>query len=182
MALVELDAGEEILFTIRKHWLQFFLESIGFIFAIILPPIVFLVAAASIGLELTKNVVLLAAFAYLWWLAFAWTFFFISWTDYYLDIWVITNKRLIDIEQRGLFVRDIASLWLEDMQDVKIEISGILSTLLKLGEIRLQTAAANQEFVIRHARNPEYYKEKIMALVRERYDARRPPFDVRGNL
>jgi hypothetical protein len=34
---------------------------------------------------------------------FAWLFFFFSFIDYYLDVWIITSERIIDIQQNGFF-------------------------------------------------------------------------------
>ena len=46
------------------------------------------------------------------------TFFFRAWLDYYLDIWVITDERIVNIEQKGLFSREISTQQLYRIQDV----------------------------------------------------------------
>lgn len=88
-------------------------------------------------------------------------FLFIIWADYYLDIWIITSKRIIDIEQRGLFDRSISEFSLANVQDVTIEISGVVQTLLKFGNLHVQTASENN-FVIKDA--PHLYEAKDFIL------------------
>ena len=86
---------------------------------------------------------------------------FVLWTDYYLDVWLITTERLIDIQQRGLFDRTISELSLNNVQDVTIEIRGIIPTLLKFGNLKVQTASEST-FTINDA--PRLYEAKELIL------------------
>ena len=90
-----------------------------------------------------------------------WIFLFINLTNYYLDVWYVTSKRLIDINQKTLFYRDEAVLRLENIQDVATASKGIIQTLLGFGNIRAQTAGERREFIMRNIANPERVKEVI---------------------
>jgi len=90
-----------------------------------------------------------------------WIFLFINLTNYYLDVWYVTSKRLVDINQKTLFYRDEAVLRLENIQDVAIASKGIIQTLLGFGNIRAQTAGERREFIMRNIANPEHVKEVI---------------------
>jgi membrane protein YdbS with pleckstrin-like domain len=83
-------------------------------------------------------------------------------TTYYLDIVMVTNKRIIDIDQIGLFARDVVSVPIEQVQDVKIETFGILAEIFKFGDLHLQTAAETKEVVVRGVRYPERTRDLIM--------------------
>ena len=67
------------------------------------------------------------------------------WTNYYLDVWTITNKRLIAIDQHGLFHRETASFRLERLQDMNVEINGIIATFLDYGILEAQTAGGDDD-------------------------------------
>src|SRR5512133_1855326 len=54
-----------------------------------------------------------------------WLFFFSTVLDYYMDIWIVTNDRIIAVEQQGLFSRTISEMDLWLVQDVTSEIKGI---------------------------------------------------------
>jgi hypothetical protein len=87
---------------------------------------------------------------------------FINWLNYYLDIWIITDKRIVNIEQKRLFSREISSLRLDNIQDVKIEMHGIINTLFKIGNMQVQTSSPEIEFILPQAINPENVKHIIM--------------------
>lgn len=85
----------------------------------------------------------------------------VLWADYYLDVWIITTKRLIDIRQSSLFSRQISEFQIDRVQDVTIDIHGIIPTLLKFGNLRVETASASS-FTIEDA--PHLYEAKDFIL------------------
>ena len=103
-------------------------------------------------------------FAYSIWLLTLWIFIFIEWTDYYLDLWVITNKRILDVEQMGFFRREVTSFGYDYIQDITIETKGFIQTMLKFGTLHIQTAGHNKEILIRDASNPENARALILDL------------------
>ncbi|MHA1748185.1 MAG: hypothetical protein ACTSYF_06020 [Promethearchaeota archaeon] len=64
----------------------------------------------------------------------------IFWTVYYLNVLIITNKRIIDVEQHSLFRREVSEFMLVKVQDVTIEIPNFTASLFKFGNIIVQTA------------------------------------------
>jgi uncharacterized membrane protein YdbT with pleckstrin-like domain len=88
-------------------------------------------------------------------------------TDYYLDTWIVTNERVIDIEHRGLFSRTMSELRLGQIQDVTSETHGFLQTFLTYGDVHIQTAAGRARFNFKKIDNPDDVKHKIIALVQE---------------
>ena len=96
-----------------------------------------------------------------------WLFAFLEVTDYYLDMWVITNERIINIEQEGLFHRTASELDLAAVQDVTAEIRGFLQTIFTYGNVFVQTAGERGRFHFKNINNPESVKEIINALVEE---------------
>ena len=101
-------------------------------------------------------------FFYLSWLLLLWVFFFISWTNYYLDVLIITNERVIDIEQLSLFARDIAEVGLHNIEDIRVAVVGVIPTLFGFGNLFLQTAGASREFVIKNIPKPLEIKDLIV--------------------
>jgi len=83
---------------------------------------------------------------------------------WYYNSLVITNKRIIDIDQRGLFERVVSEAPYEKIQDVSYRFKGIFQTLLRYGGIQIQTAGANAVIEIRNIKNPERVQELISDL------------------
>ncbi len=99
---------------------------------------------------------------------FIWVFFFFSFIDYYLDIWIITNERIIDIEQRGFFSRIISEHKLFRIQDVTSETHGLLPTILRYGNVHIQTAGTKQRFLFNDIPNPGQIRDMIIKIVQKK--------------
>jgi len=164
-----LKENETILQTVRKHWFVLFGEIAGLTGIYVLPFILYaFLKNANLPLDTLKNFSLLengavVLFAGALWTLCIWMKAAAIWTDYYLDIWVITNDRVIDIEQIGFFHRETSTFPIERVQDVTIRIHGLIATLLDFGEVHVQTAGAAREFVIRGVGKPRHIKERILA-------------------
>lgn len=157
--------GEKIEFVLRRHPIVF----LGPIFVfVILAAIPFVGKAVFLDgkpLALANplaqaGIVLLIVTYYLG----IWVFFLSQFTDYYLDINIVTNDRIIDINQKGLFGRSIAELDLTRVQDVHSEIKGIIPTMLGYGLVTVQTAANEENFHFEQVINPNYIRQRILEL------------------
>ncbi len=107
---------------------------------------------------------LLIIFAVAVFLVFIWLFFFFSFIDYYLDIWIITSERIIDVRQEGFFSRTVAELKLFQIQDVTSELQGFFQFIFRFGDVHVQTAAEVGRFVFSQVDNPEAVRDIIIKL------------------
>jgi len=156
--------GEKILLVAHRHWFdiltQFFFVLVLIIMLIgsyAFLPVMFPFLGEAIGS---------AFFAFLenTFLLFIWIIFFIIWIDYYFDVWIITNQRVVNIEQKALFSREVSELELENIQDVTTEVSGILRTFFNFGNLYIQTASETERFVFNNVPDPYKIKDLIMNL------------------
>jgi len=74
---------------------------------------------------------------------------------------LLTNKRVVDIEQKGMFSREVSTLRLDRIQDITVGVHGLIQTFLNFGEIHVQTAGQEREFVVRGLKNPHKLKNAI---------------------
>lgn len=158
--------GEHIVTIIRKHWLVYALKVSVLFIGGALP----LVLGSMLPIQFRAQIAAIAgaeeilSILFILWVLFLWIGAFILWTNYYLDIWVVTDKRIVDVNQRSLFRRDITSLRLEKIQDVSVDVSGLLATLFSFGKLTIHTAGGDEDIVIRNAANPGSAKERLMSL------------------
>lgn len=103
-------------------------------------------------------------FGYSLWLLVLWIVFFIEWTDYYLDIWVLTDRRIIDIEQKGFFHREVTSFRYEQIQDITVETRGLIETFFKFATLHIQTAGHQRDIIIKDAHYPEEARTLILRM------------------
>lgn len=96
-----------------------------------------------------------------------WLFFYTAFVNYFLDMWIVTNDRIIDIRQQGLFSRIIAELDLFRVQDVTSECHGVFATMFDYGNVFIQTAGEKERFVFYNIPRPHKIREAIISLADE---------------
>jgi hypothetical protein len=160
--MITFHDGEEVVLEVRRHWIV--VAPVYVVLAIVsIAPLVLygVLDALPIILQTTGWGPALPAFFYFGWLLALWVGGYFVWLDHHLDIWVVTNERLIDIEQKGLFRREVSSLRFERIQDITAEVDGVLATFFKYGDIRVQTAGDTTEFVITRINEPQHVVDII---------------------
>jgi uncharacterized membrane protein YdbT with pleckstrin-like domain len=155
-----INSDEKIIKVIHRHPIVFVFSILGFIGAIVFPIVFYYFFSGIVNIEGQQFIYFLKILYYLWVLVI-WTVMYVSWTDYYLDTWTITDKRIIDINQNGLFSRQVSALHIDKVQDVSVEIKGVLWTLLGIGNVKVQTAGSDDVFVIPDVQSPNKIKELI---------------------
>ena len=170
---IELEQNEVILTTVRKHWFVIAAELFGVVMLVALPLFV-LVAFSYFQTLFPMNINLEPYQPLLGFAATAWMFLctltaFTIWTHYFLDLWIITDRRVIVIDQINFFNRKVSSFRLERLQDIKIAINGIIPTFLNFGTLRAQTAsAAESNFMSTGLPDPR----GIQSIIQKATDAR----------
>jgi len=160
---------ERVIKVIRKDVFLMFVKLLFLFLMIVLPVGFFMLFIKPNEFLMNWNgayplIVLMTSAYYL----FLWLFAFFTFIDYYLDVWIITNERIIDIEQRGFFSRVIAEHKLFRIQDVTSEVHGVFPTLIGYGDIFVQTAGTKQRFHFDDIPNPGIVRNMIIKLVQKK--------------
>ena len=155
--------GERIILVLRRHPFVFVLTTVFFLFLALLPAGVRLLVPTGVfplveGTSWEGLLVLALSTYYL----FFWLFFAYAWVDYYLDLWIITDERIVNIEQLGLFNRVISEQSLLRVQDVTSEVKGIFPTFLDYGHVFVQTAGEKERFVFAQVPSPDLVKKVVL--------------------
>lgn len=157
---------EKVLLVLHRHWVVLLKDLLIFIALIGLPAVVFFVAKNTLGWELATGslgyiVLVMGGSLYC---LFIWNLTFGYWLDYLLDYFVVTDQRVVDIDQEGLFNRTVAEQPLYRVQDVTTEVRGVWQTVLRYGNVYIQTAAEKQRFVFEQVPHPEEVAKQIITL------------------
>lgn len=165
----ELEPGEHVVMEARKHWFLFLTELLPYAILIVLPfalPKLLVLAppmaqyASAFDYATVLGRAGLGVWLLIWWTS-AWGAF----TRYFLNAWVLTNMRIVDIKQRRYFSREVSSLFLSRVQDVTTDVDGVLPSLLGIGDIKVQTAGEDVEFVMKGIPRPEQMRDVILRYV-----------------
>jgi len=160
------EKDEEVILLLRKHPFVIYIR-IGFIsLAFLIPIIIGTASWPYLEAHDWRNLFLFATSV--WYLGL-WLAIFHSLTIYTLSTVVITDRRVIDSDQCGLFDRKVSELHTERIQDVSIHTSGIIETFLKFGDVTVQTAGAEKRFIFHKVPSPEKVKEVIMQITALRH-------------
>ncbi|GMU25143.1 MAG: hypothetical protein AMXMBFR16_00480 [Candidatus Uhrbacteria bacterium] len=160
--------GEENIFFLRRHWFVLIPILIAFAVALSLPFAVYALLHIQYPLffQVPERFTLYVLGSSMFFL-YAWLFLFQNYIDWFLDIWIVTNHRIINIEQHGLFGRTMSELMLYNVQDVTSEVKGIIHTLFDYGVIHIQTAAETTRFVFEDIPHPNHVAKRVIELANE---------------
>ena len=163
--MITLYPKEKILMVVHKHWIAFFSK-------ILVVAILLLAPITLVGFFLNSSAMSADAMVYIRFFAINYLMItilvaFLFWMDHYLDLWIITNQRVIDVEQHGLFRRETSEFGIDKVQDITVEVPHILATFLKYGNLRIQTAG-ERSFTIKDVPNIYEIKKTIMDQITKR--------------
>lgn len=160
---IQLDDDEHILLQVRKHWFVLATHVCTIVCAAFVPLLFFAcISYTNIFSHLTALNTPLLTSLYTAWLILLWMALFSIWTNYYLDIWIVTNKRLIAVDQHNFFSRTMSSFRLERMQDISVSVHGIIATFLDYGTLEIQTAGTEDRFKVTGIPSPGDIKALIV--------------------
>lgn len=148
----ELKEGEKVIKIIHKHWASFLIPSgkifLAFCLPFFLAPFLF---SSNIGL-IIFIVLILAA------LVFAINI----WMKWYFDLFVLTNQRIINIDQKGIFSREVSEATYINVQGANYELSGIFSMMFNYGNVKIQATGIKNLLKINSVEKPKELQELIL--------------------
>ncbi|HLC44926.1 MAG: hypothetical protein A2722_04225 [Candidatus Doudnabacteria bacterium RIFCSPHIGHO2_01_FULL_50_11] len=162
--LASLDDNEQVYLVIRQHW--FVLASRVIFWMLYLGVILFLngllqamfpqLTGGSPGTIM--NLILVAIMLHVC------LGVFLTWAMYYLNAQIITNKRIVDIDQKGLLRNETSVLHLHKVEDVTTNIRGPLANLFGFGDVLVQTAGEKENFTFDAIAHPHDVAKIILEL------------------
>ena len=148
--------GEEVQFVFRRHFLT---AKSG---------VIFLILMIMIGVGLTllwpNNMMIFETFLAL--ILVGVLGFLYSYILWYFSIYIVTNQRIRQISQRGLFKKSVVDLGLDKIQSISYGVNGIRAGLMGYGTIVIQTAVG--DLVISMVKNSEKIYNDLQNLINEK--------------
>jgi uncharacterized integral membrane protein len=154
---------EEVLFVFRKHPIVMRKGVIFSSIAVLLGPLYVLALTF-----LTPNNLPSVNFFFLSLAAsvvLAGIVFLPSWITWHFSVYIVTDQRLIQIMQKGIFHRSVVDMSLSQIQMVNYEIAGLEQTVLGFGTIMMQTLVG--DLVIHEVHKPAKIQKKILEIMRD---------------
>ena len=152
--LKDLRPWEKPIMIIKRHWIILVQLVLYFLFWIILSTLFYM----FIPWILAYLVIIL------FWMPWS-LFLFLEWMDHELDMYVITNNRIIWIDQMGFLNRKVAECNLWQVQEVWNQTKWLLANLLNYWTVTIQTAWNATNFTMSYSPNPIENSRKILNIV-----------------
>lgn len=166
--IIKKKTYEKVIFILHRHPITFIPILFLFIVLLFVPIAVYLLINNLYPDLLFKTPmfqlgVLLGSIYYL----SIYLFFYAQFIDFYLDIWIITNDRIVDIEQFNLFSRTTTELDLFRIQDVTTDVHGVFPTIFNYGNVTIKTASSNSNIIFFNVPKPNHIREQLIHLADE---------------
>lgn len=162
---ISLEANEELYLVVRKHWIIlvwtfFFLLMLGvlciwiyFIGMFSGIPIIFIlltmIGLTMIGLQ----------------------YIFVQWVNQELDLLIVTNRRIITLDQVKFLDRNLSQTTIDLVQEVSASTAWLFGNILSYGSIMIRTASdtsnTNSDFQITRIPNPMETSRQIHNFIDE---------------
>ncbi len=154
--------GEQVVLSLRRHWIDLVKVFAFTSFLLVIPLLVGSALLFTDAHVLHHPVLAPLLFSLLGaYLVIVLVVTLTEITDYWLDVWIVTNERIINSEQKGLFNRVVSEVNLNQIQDITSEQVGLIGTFLTFGNVYVQTAAERERFMFKNIDNPDDVKIRI---------------------
>ncbi len=160
--------NEKIYLVIREHPVLFYLRlSIaGFLFLVGILAHMYIPNLVSTALSESALLVLSLLF-YTYYLVILLGLLLVV-KFYYLSLQIITDMRMVDVDQSGIFKRKVTEIQIENVEEVTSSAHGLLPTVFNFGNVLVQTSSAQNEFEFENVSHPEQIKKLILDLYEQR--------------
>jgi hypothetical protein len=159
------DNDEQILYIIRRS-LWSLVPCLFSIAILTIIPVFLFPYLYSLNIQYDLNIKsgFISALNIFWYL-FTFGYLFEAFITWYFNVFVITSKKIIDFDIRGLTYKNTSETALRNVEDVTSRVSGTLGTILNIGEVFVQTAAEQREFEFSMMDNPAQIRDIISDLI-----------------
>lgn len=151
--------NEKIIKIVRRHWFNILQQYFIILFFVFMLFFGTQILPFYLSFSENKEILLFVISSFF---VITWIYCFILWIDYYFDVWIITDTRIVNVEQKALFVRSVSELKFAKIQDIHTEVKGLIPTILNYGDVYIQTAGTKERFLFRKVPDPYKLKGIIM--------------------
>jgi uncharacterized membrane protein YdbT with pleckstrin-like domain len=88
-----------------------------------------------------------------------------AWVGWYYSIYLLTNKRLMVVTQRGFFNRKVKELALSNVQNVNYEVNGIQAAMFGFGRVEVETLSGGGGMKLNYVHHPAEFQQAVLAYV-----------------
>jgi membrane protein YdbS with pleckstrin-like domain len=161
------DKDEQILYILRASTLllfpTFFLTGVMAFAPLFIGPFLADFRIGNVNVFGAGSLFVLGIFWYLFVAGYALQ----SFLNWFFNSYIITNKKIVDIDFHGVLYKNISEATLTNIEDITSNVKGTLGIVFNIGSVLIQTAAEKPEFEFSNIENPAKIRDIIADLVAE---------------
>ncbi|GAB0175279.1 MAG: hypothetical protein HHAS10_11580 [Candidatus Altimarinota bacterium] len=146
-----LKDNEQVVMTLHRHWIILVYHFLYFLTFVLTTWILLTYKFAII--DIIRYEAIYWAGITVYWIAFL-TFILLDWINDELDLFIITDSRVIGIEQISALSRRVTECSLDRVQEVNAHTAGILQTIFGYGDVHIHTASETSNMIVNYAPDP----------------------------
>lgn len=165
ISFVEQAPDEKILLFLRRHFITNFLW-ILISLVLLLVPVLFFIFRSELQLLGPINlplqfILIIIIFYYLAVFAYA----FVNFLSWFYNVFIVTQKRIVDIDYSNIVIHNVAFTKLSHVQDVNYDQIGFIRSLFNYGDVFVQTAGNEPNFDAHSVPQPRKAAQIIADLI-----------------
>lgn len=158
------DKDEYIILTLRRHFITNFGWILFSLFLIYLPTLVRKLFLAN-NITIIESLPPTYRFALgAFWVLLVFGYVFTAFLRWFFNVYLVTNKRLVDIDFESLIHRRFSEAFLYNVEDLTHQISGALQVIFNYGTLHIQTAGETRELDFEDLPRPASVQDVISDL------------------
>lgn len=159
--------NEEIHLFLRKHFITNIPWIVLSILLLLFPPIIFFLFGNPIpaALPLSANTIVILTFFY--YIVVFGMFMLASFINWYFNVYIVTNERIIDVDFVNILYREVSSTRLNLIQDVTMKTGGVVRAFFDYGDVFIQTAGTEVNFDFHAVPHPQEVAREIEKLMQK---------------
>lgn len=154
---------EKIYIAVREHWFRLFIKFLAIGFLAVLPILISILIDAEMIIPGDNTFAITALLSQIYYLGLI-VAGFIIWVLYYLNLHIVSEMRIVDIDQHNLLKHEVSELNVETIEDVTSETIGIFGNVFNYGTVYIQTAGTVERFEFQNVPEPAKIASVILSL------------------
>lgn len=161
LELENLKSWEKIVTVIKRHWIVYVMLGVFFFIGLFITIILYVI----LWFTFISNMVNIV-----FWMFFS-LFLYIEWLNHELDMYVVSNNRVIWIDQISFLNREVSECNLWQVQEVNSKTSGLFANIFNYWTLSIQTAWNTTTLQMDFAPDSMQEARKILNIVDDYRDA-----------
>jgi len=153
--IANLKPGEKVIMVVKRHWIIYFILIIVFLSWILFTVLSYVIFWTNALIHLINIV---------FWMFFS-ILLYIKWLDHELDMYAITNNRIIWIDQISFLNRIVTECNLWQVQEVNSKTKWLFANMLNYWTLTILTAWNATNMVMDFAPNSMQKAKKILNII-----------------